>query len=135
MEGTYPVSLNGERIGAVVLQRQGLYYRLNCRCNGVHKDMMQLMIQAKNTVKDIGLLIPNGNMLEIRTTIPVKRIGDNTPTFFLHSRQGSTCQFYSVDPQTPFSHLAELDRAVFAIRNDQIGVEIDPEKYKKKDEI
>lgn len=135
MEGTYFVSLNGERVGTAVLQRHGLYYRLNCRCNSTTNEMMQLMMKTKGTLENIGLLIPNSNMLEIRTMFPAKRIGDETPTFFLQARSGDACQFYAVDPQTPFIHLEVLDAAVFAIRNGQIGVELCPEKYKKKDEI
>ena len=97
--------------------------------------MMQLMMKTQQAIVDIGVLIPNGNMLEMRTRIAAKHIGDHAPTFFLQVRKGSGCQFYAVDPQAPFMHLEALGRAFFAIKNGQIGVEICPEKYKKKDEI
>jgi hypothetical protein len=135
LEGTYAVTLNGEKRGTVTLTRRGLYYEVICRCHTTEKQMLHLVVKTRTSEENLGLLIPAVNTLELRKQVSAKRIGEGEPVFFLQARQEHTSEFMPVCPQEPFPWLHRLEECVFSVRNGIIGVEWHWKNSAKKVEI
>lgn len=135
MVGTYAVTLNGEKVGTVMLTRRGLYYEVTCKCRAAGDQMLQLFIEGNGVTENLGLLIPAAGGLELRKRIPVKRLGDSVPAFILRSRNANTTEFIPVSPDASFPGIHRLQDCVFAVRNGQPGVAFSSKNNGEKIEI
>lgn len=135
MEGTYAVTIHGEKSGSVSLTRRGLFYEVICHCKATRDQMLNLMVKTKTTEENLGVLIPVLNGLELRKQIPIKRIGEGEPLFYLQVRQDKVNDFMPVNALHSFPWLHRLDECVFSIRNGEIGVEGPTKNNTKKVEI
>ncbi len=124
MEGTYQVCLHGQQAGTAVLVRRGLYYELCCRCAPADGRMLHLMLQAKELSMDLGLLVPVAGSLELKKQIPVSRMGEGQPTFFLRERNESKPEFFLVKAEEPFSYLHLLRDAYLVQQEGNTGIGI-----------
>ncbi len=128
LEGTYAVHLNGEKVGTAILSRCGLYYEVQSRCAVRGKQMVHLLMGIESAVEDLGLLIPANGGLELKKRIPVRRIGEGKPSFFLRNRNEAVEYFVPVKPGEAFPYLHRLKDAAFAVHNGQTGVVLGSEK-------
>ena len=135
MEGTYPVSYRGEKVGTASLRRRGLYYEIDCRCRMAGGEMVQLILIDGKRMEDLGLLIPNNGSLELRKRIPTKQIGEVRPEFCLRCRTGEKAVFFAIDPQRPFPSLHRLTECVFHIKGEEKGIILPDENNGEKVEI
>ena len=124
MEGTYTVIHNEKMVGNVILTRQGLYWKILCRCQLLGDQMLHLQLQINHEPFDLGLLIPTATGLELCKLIPVKQIGAGKPAFSLRSRTAKAAQFIPVASDVPFPWLHHLDHCVFAKDNGKTGVKL-----------
>ena len=72
MDQIYPVQLEGEKVGNAWVSREGLYYRIRCKCClpvGRH-----WRIKVCNV--DLGVCCQDGRERTLQTRIPVKQITD-----------------------------------------------------------
>ena len=122
-----------EKIGRVSVQKEGLYYRIVCRCFLTGTVRYKLVAKCGEHSEDLGLCVPYGYHFGVETSIPIKRLGDGELSFHLvpkHERMAG--QFIAVSPLEPFKHIQNLQVARFARLDGQIGIVL-PEDQRSSD--
>ncbi len=131
MERTYTVYFGVEPVGCVDVQSRGLYYYFHCCCEKLDSTMYYLNICWEGGKDRLGLLVPEGDNLCLRTKLPVKRVGQGEISFKLQPKleklQG---QFVPVFPEEPFAYLQRLEGAYLAVQNSQTGIILNSKKCK-----
>lgn len=123
MDGTYPITLGGERIGSACVTRHGLYWNIQCCCRLSGEVVYKVLVCCENREVDLGILVPGKNGFLIETRVPVKRVGEGAFVFIAvprHTRKKGN--FVPIYPEEPFSYLDKLKKAYLEIRNNQVGV-------------
>lgn len=118
----YPVYQGKEQVGKVRLEKQGLYYRLSCRC-AVQEGMYRLTAFCRDRQENLGILIPMGDGFGLDTRLPVKRLGDGELHFRIQTNHTGT--FVPIRPEEPFSYIERLKNAFLEIKDGQKGICID----------
>jgi hypothetical protein len=114
LEGNYDVTLVGEVVGRVNLRREGLYYRVSCRCR-VEDDKVHRLYAAG---EKLGVLIPEHGELTLETRVAAKRLKTGCE-FTLNQKSG---EFIPIRPGEPFDHLDKLRKGRFAFRDGEPGM-------------
>ena len=119
MVGTYPLS-QGQ--GSVKVTKEGLYYRICCRCQLSEKGMFRLVAVTEAGRVDLGILAPVGEFFCLQKRIPCKQMGEIPPQFHLIS--GDRGNFVPVYPEEPFRYISRLKDSFLEIRGGQVGIVI-----------
>ena len=123
MVGTFEIKQGTSTIGKVTVERQGLYYRIVCRCSLTGEVMHHLVVSSGEKREDLGTLVPFDGAFGLEKRIPVKKLGEGEPEFHLLPKHSSPDgKFISVYPEEPFSYLARLKDAYLETRNGQLGI-------------
>ena len=101
-------------MGRVELEREGLYYRLSCRCRVPDNEMHRLYADGEK----IGVLIPENGDLVLETKVAVKRLKEGC-SFSLEEKARN---FIPIHPGEVFGHLGKLRQAKFAFREGEPGI-------------
>lgn len=121
MEGTWPVSMEGKKVGQCAVTKQGLYYKIHCRCAVPGKELLRLRWGNE----DLGLLAPVDGALGLETCQPIKRFPGGTPSFSLWEKQRQPeGRFVPLSPGEPFAYLSELGHARLSYQNGTEGITI-----------
>ncbi len=129
MDRTYTVYFGGESVGQVEVQTKGLYYEIICVCERLECSMYYLHLCWDGGSERLGLLVPEGNGLSLRTKLPVKRVGQGRVQFKLLPKHEKTQgQFVPVFPEEPFAYLQRLEGAYLSVCQGQRGVILDTKK-------
>ena len=124
MEGKYAVLLNGKQVGEVCVSKQGLYYRFQCTCQLQDDAVCRLMVRLKDGRENIGVMIPEGNRVQLDRKLPVKRFPGGSEEFYI-LRQGERQDkglFVPISSDEPFEYLPKLKDAFLTSQNGKIGV-------------
>ena len=111
MEGTYDVFYEGEKVGNLHLQRNGLYYIINAECMVEQQGMFQLVMNLTDRSEEIGLMMPDKGRLILKKRIPVKRVGECLPYFSIKERNPCKEEVAVIRPEQPFIFLHRLQEA------------------------
>ena len=123
MIGTFEIMQGTSSIGKVTVERQGLYYRIRCRCSLTGEVMHHLVVSSGEKREDLGTLVPFDGAFGLEKRIPVKKLGEGEPEFHLLPKHSSPDgKFIPVYPEEPFSYLARLKDAYLETRNGQLGI-------------
>ena len=123
MVGTYEIRLGSSPVGQITVERQGLYYRISCRCRLPGKGMHRLIASCDGKREDLGTLVPMEGAFGLEKRIPVKRLGEGKPEFLLTSKENVRKEkFVPVYPEEPFSYMSRLKDAYLARRDGQLGL-------------
>lgn len=111
----YPVMLGNAQVGKVQLRKEGLYYRIFCRCQVSADGMFRL--EANN--ENLGTIIPTDNGFGLETRIPVKRLGNGEMRFRLVPKHDSLApgRLIPIRPEEPFTYLEGLKNSFLVIQN------------------
>ncbi len=124
----YGVFFGSQNVGKVQVEKQGLYYRFQCRCRLSGEVVCRLYVTAGDKQENLGVVVPMDGGFGLDTRIPAKRLGDGAMQFCLRpkhpKRQG---QFYPIYPEEPFSYICRLKEGFLARQEGQIGLMI-PQK-------
>ena len=120
LESTYPIYYQGQIAGTAELAKEGLYWRISCRC--------QLPIMGKHTVKiqqevsliNLGLCVPYENGFGLNTWISAKKIGQGSIRFLLCKEEKG--QFIPLT--IPFAYIKLITKGTLRFENGQYGVYI-----------
>ena len=129
MQHEYFIFSGEEKIGNVLVQQQGLYYRIRCRCDLTGAVRYKLIASCGSNTADLGLCVPKDNRFGVDTAIPVKRLGQGELSFSLvpkHSRVEGN--FIAVSADEPFGYVRQLQQAHLAKRDGFVGVELQTDK-------
>lgn len=124
LEGNYEVFLGKQAVGNVQVTKEGLYLRFQCRCT-LSGDVCRLSVSCGGKEENLGVLVPNGNSFTLETRLPVKRLGQGTPSFFVvPNRPVLQGKFVPIRPEEPFSYIERLKNAHLVRQNGQVGIMI-----------
>lgn len=118
----YPVYQGQEQLGKVRLEKQGLYYRLSCRC-AVKDGMYRLTASCGDRQENLGILLPMGDGFGLDTRLPVKRLGEEK--LFFRIQPNHTGTFVPIRPEEPFSYIERLKNAFLEIKDGEKGIYAD----------
>ena len=125
MIGTFEIMQGTSTIGKVTVERQGLYYRIRCRCSLTGEVMHRLVVSSGEKREDLGTLVPFDGAFGLEKRVPVKKLGEGKPTFQLLPKHSSpNGRFIPVYPEEPFSYMSRLKEAYLEARNGQLGLTI-----------
>ena len=100
MEGRYAVLYRGESVGMAEVIRQGLYYRIICRCRIRDSRIHRLYAGSEK----IGVLIPEGESLAMECKVAVSRIKGDC----LFSLDEEPQEFIPIQIGEEFSYLDKI---------------------------
>lgn len=125
MEGTYEVCYGDAVCGKVQLLRQGLYFRVICRCRYPGNQVLRLYALRDRNREMIGVVIPEGDGYVLDKKIPAKRLGSGTVRFLLSSGMGvPQGTFVPICPEEPFAYIERLKDAFLASEQGRVGIRI-----------
>ena len=114
MQKFYDVTSEGQTVGKVELEREGLYLRLRCRCRVQDNAIHRLYADGEK----IGVLIPENGDLVLETKVAAKRLKKES-TFSLEEKGRN---FIPIHPGEAFGHLGKLRLAKLAFREGEPGI-------------
>lgn len=114
MQGKQEVFFEGKTVGAVELTREGLYYRLVCRCRLPGREIRRLYADGEK----IGVLVPEDGELVLKTKVAAKRVKAGC-RFSLEETGG---KFIPIRPGQPFGHLEMVRTSKLAFRDGEPGI-------------
>ena len=118
----YEVFFGSERVGAASVNREGLYYRISCRCRLSGYVPCRIIVSGEKEA-DLGLCVPLDDMFGVETRIPIKKIGEGELHFrVLPKRPELKGEFIPISPEEPFHYIARLKDAHLARKDGQAGL-------------
>lgn len=128
MIGNYEIKQGGQTVGQAEVTRQGLYYRIICRCSLSGAVICKVVAVWKDRREDLGVLVPDGTKFVLSFRMPVKRAGEGQPEFQLLPKHVSMDDnFVPVRAEEPFAYLSRLENAYLAASHGQVGLIIRPD--------
>lgn len=125
MVGTYEIRRGNETVGTATIEKQGLYYRICCRCKVSGEGMRRIVAICGKQREDLGICVPMDGDFGLDKKIPCKRFGTGTPEFSLLPKYPDMAgKFVPVYPDEPFAYMTRLKDAYLQIRDGQPGIVI-----------
>lgn len=136
MEGNYPVFYQQKAVGKVVVMKKGLYYSFHCRCRMESGMMCRLVAKWPDTWENLGIPVPEGDGLELKRKLPVKRLGEETPEFLLipHDEDirealfGTASKEEAQEIMAPAPSETETEAAVPGVAEEPVEAASEPEE-------
>ena len=117
----YDICLKQETVGQAIVERQGLYYKVECRCTLPAGTRYHAVVQGENGQEDMGLLIPAGGSFRSSKSVAVKKLGEGKLIFRLEPTAADGL-FVPLQDNLPMECLDKLRSAVLAERNGVRGL-------------
>lgn len=125
MEGCYEVYFGNQSAGKVQLIRQGLYYRVICRCRVPGDQVFRLYAVQGNRRENLGVVIPDGDGFSLDKKIPAKNLIEEKIRFILSSAEKVPAgRFEPISPEEPFLYIDRLKTAFLLSEHGKIGIRI-----------
>ena len=110
----YDVRYEGQTVGRVKLERNGLYWQLRCRCRMFDNEIHRLYGDGEK----IGVLVPEGTELVLETRVAAKRLKEGC----VFSLGKTERYFIPIHPGEAFGYLGKLRLAKLAFREGEPGI-------------
>ena len=114
---SFDVTHSGQVVGRVEVRREGLYWRISCRCRRNDDEIHRLYAGGEK----IGVLIPEGEELVLETKVAAKRLKEGC-AFFL---DGNREDFIPICPGEFYSHLHKVRQGRLGFQNGVSGLVLD----------
>lgn len=125
MEGNYGVYFGKQMAGKVQVQRLGLYYRFQCRCQLSGDIVCRLSVRCGDKRESLGVVVPMDGSFGLDTKVPVKRLGEGEMMFSLVPKhEVEPGKFIPISPEEPFAYIARLKKGYLARRYGKIGIQL-----------
>ena len=125
MISEYDIYMGKNVVGTAAVEKQGLYYRFDCRCRLSGAVLCRVMVECGGHHENLGILAPQGGAFCLSTKLAVKRIGEGPFSFrVIPKHPGTKGTFIAIYPDEPFSYIARLKNAFLQVRRGQAGVVI-----------
>lgn len=123
LEECHEVYFGNRVCGKVQVLRQGLYFRVICRCR-IPADQVYRLFGVRGSCREnLGVLIPEGDGFLLDRRIPVKHLGEETLRFEVSCGQPLTSgEFVPICPEEPFLYIDRLKTAFLQTENGKIGI-------------
>ena len=125
MEGFYEVLDGNAVVGKVQMIRQGLYYRVICRCHPSDNLVRRLYAVHDGGRENLGVLVPEGDGIVLDRKIPVKKLHGNVLRFILSTGGNKTeGKLVAVCPEEPFLYIDRLQNAFLETENGKVCIRL-----------
>jgi hypothetical protein len=125
MDQAFDITLQGEKVGQMLMKRQGTYYMLEGLCDFPTNVRYQLNLQCGTNTYCLGICVPYGNQMGVRTRIKVSTIGERNPVFYISQMMDTAREaFFPVNSGAPFGYVHRLTKGFFAVRKGERGIVI-----------
>lgn len=125
MEEQYSIKLGDKTVGKAEVHREGLYYRVRCRCPEMGTGVYRVTVSCGGRDERLGILVPVDSCFGLDTRIPVKKVGEGPLSFFAVPKHGPVeGRFVQLSPEEPFRYISRLKDAYLEKRNGRVGVVI-----------
>ena len=123
MDGEYPVFFAMEEVGRANVCKEGMFWRICCRC-GLSQDVpCRLQANWGEETHDLGLFTKEGDGLGLTVRINRKSVPAGKPVFRVAVKhRENTEQFVPISSQEPFAYIARLKHAYLVNRAGQLGI-------------
>ena len=123
MHHDYLLYQGSQEIGRVRLEPEGLYYRISCSCRLTGEIMCKVQLILGDTIRNLGVLVPDGGCFTTNTRVPQKLFTGLEPRFEVipHLRADHST-FIPVYPEEPFVYLSRLKHAHLERREGCTGI-------------
>jgi len=119
---TYQVTLNGQGVGEVKVEKQGLYYLFFCKCRLVDKKKYTLQVVCSGKKELLGVCVPAGEWITLTVRRKIKNFGTGELLFYLNERDESIDRFVPVFPEKPFPMMEDLRQCYYKVKNGKEGI-------------
>ena len=125
MEDFYEVQDGNAVVGKVQLIRQGLYYRVICRCYLLDNLVRRLYVVHDGSRENLGVLVPEGDGIVLDRKIPAKKLQHDALRFIL-STGGNKMEgkIIPVSPEEPFLYIDRLQNAFLETENGKVSIRL-----------
>lgn len=121
----YEILLGDKSVGKALVSREGLYYRIRCRCSLSGETVCRVQVRCGNRCEDLGILVPEDGAFVLETRIPVKRVREGSLSFVAAPRHRTPeLLFIPLHPEEPFRYIERLKDAYLAKRDGKTGIMI-----------
>jgi len=125
MVGTYEIRRGNETVGMATVEKEGLYYRIRCRCHISGEGMRRIVVNCGDVREDLGICVPVDGEFGLVKKIPRKRFGEGKPEFCLLPKYPDIYgKFIPIYPDEPFAYMTRLKDAYLQVREGQPGIVI-----------
>ena len=119
----YEIMLGDKSVGQAFVTREGLYYRIRCRCELSGETVCRVQVRCGNRCEDLGILVPQDGEFGLETRVPVKKIGEGSLAFSVVPRhRAPEAGFIPLSPEEPFRYITRLKDAYLAKREGKTGI-------------
>ena len=118
----YDIISNGEQIGYVNVEKEGLYYKFVCKCTFHDQNVHRVVVSDGESVLKLGICVPDGDKFTLLSRVPVKYLKGKNLRFWVESNCSSCIP---VSSGKPFAQLDKLETARLQITNGQPSIIID----------
>lgn len=118
----FEITLNGKPLGTATVEKQGLYYRISCRCLLPDRKIHTIWVRWSDGSRKLGVCVPEGQYFCLDTKVPTKYFP--LTGLSLEIDYQAENEFFPIDTQKPFIHIDKLEQSRFDIRDDQPGLVI-----------
>ena len=125
MEGFYEVRLNNAAAGKVQVTREGLYYRIQCRCTVPDDEVYRLLSVSEHGRENIGVVVPENEGYVLNKRIPAKKLPEDSSFILSAKIEADSGKFIPISPEEPFSYIDQLQSAFLEIQEGNIGVRLE----------
>ena len=121
--GVYSIHSGSENVGMATVERQGLYYIIECVCQRRRKEPYRIYVRCAEQTTDFGICVPSGSVFAMRTKKSVRQIGEGDLYFFCDAESPQPdASFFPLDADKPFAQLYRLQYATLDNRDGIIGL-------------
>ena len=119
----YPIYKGQIQLGKVQLLKEGLYYKLCCRCRSPGEQIYRLTAVSGEARVNLGILAPVGDGFGLDRKVPIRHLGDGDLEFQVAPAHGTVeGRFVPLSPTEPFSYLEHLKNSIFTTKNGRPGL-------------
>jgi len=118
---TYSITYDGGPIGTAELTREGLFYRIWCKCNSPQGERFRVKIINGEHSEDLGLCARSKGSLTLLKRLHVKHL-EGVPRFLLIADdEVDNPSFVAIERDSQFSCFEKLECARLSVQNGKIG--------------
>lgn len=108
--------------GHAELEKQGMYYRVCCKCDKSDDAGFRIQMQAGEKTLDLGICIHAEGGIGIITRVPVREVNGSELHFRLINETSD--ELFEITAEEPFLKLSELDHAKFVRRGNKTYISL-----------
>lgn len=118
----YDICLGSEILGQATVERQGLYFKIVCRCHLSGQTRFRVSVAGSGGEEDLGLLIPQGSGFGLTKSVAVKKLGEQLRFQIVPAHVKPNGSFIPLCPDEPFRYLERIKSAVLSRKDGQVGL-------------